>query len=125
MQDIKRELMSFARRGERYAATLGRHLPEEWVRFTDGMGPYWRRGDAQVRATLEEPEANGVALAVVSVSTMRGAMPSRPSPALVREVARVFLGRAAENLPQVDALPGGAAVMVECGIRLLQPVGEA
>lgn len=72
VQEMKRSLLDFARRGERYATTLGQHLPAEWVRFNDGMGPYWRRGAAQVRATLEAPDATGVALAAGARARARG-----------------------------------------------------
>lgn len=125
-QEIARGIAGFARKSERYAATLGARLTDEWVRFTDPMGPYWRRGDTQVRATIEGVAPDGWADVVVSVSVMRGVLPTRPSPAMVREVARAFIGPDAEHLPQLEAMPGGAAMMVEARV-LLRPavVGQA
>lgn len=124
--EIARGIVSFARKSERYAATLGARLSDEWVRIVDPVGPYWRRGTTQVRATIEGVAPDGWADVVVSVSTMRGAFPTRPTPALVREVAAAFLGPDAEHLPQLEALPGGAAMMVEARV-LLRPavVGQA
>ncbi len=125
-QEVVRGLAGFARQSERFLAVLGRQLPAEWVRRTDAVGPYWSRGEAMVRATLEEPGPDGWARAVASVSMMGAVRPSRPPAALVREVARVFLGPAAEHLPQIDSLPGGFAVLVECDVMVVpRAVGEA
>lgn len=126
VREVIQGLQGFARWSERYRAVLGRGLPAEWVQHTDGMGHYWSRGEVVVRATLEEPGADGWARAVASVSLMRAAVPARPPAALVREVARVFLGAPAEHLPQIDALPGGLAVLVECDVMVVpRAVGEA
>ncbi len=125
-QDIVRGIAGFARKSERFAATLGARLSDEWVIFRDSMGPFWRRGTTQVRATVEGVAPDGWADVVVSVSVMCGAFPTRPPTALVREVAVAFLGPDAEHLPQVEAMAGGAAMMVEARV-LLRPtvVGQA
>jgi hypothetical protein len=126
VREVVQGLQGFARQSERYLTVLGRNLPAEWVRHRDAVGHYWSRGNTMVRATLKEPGPDGWARAVASVSLMGAAVPSRPPAALVREVARVFLGAPAEHLPQVDTLPGGLAVMVECDVMVVpRAVGQA
>lgn len=123
-REVAEGLAAFARNSERFAAVLGTRVPDEWVRLRDGMGRLWRRGELQVRATLTEPGPDGWAQATVSVSVRRSHEGARPSSENVREVARAFLGPEAEDLPQVEALPGGLAMMVECEV-MVRPVGQA
>lgn len=117
-------LAAFERNSERFAAVLGARLPDEWVQSRDVMGLLWRRGAVQVRATLTEPGAEGWAQATVSVSVRSPRSGAQPSAEIVREVARTFIGPSAEDLPQVEVLPGGLAMMVECDI-MVRPVGQA